>query len=99
MTLSKEEVRHVAMLARLGLEPGEEDFYAEQLSGILRHIDRLQEVDTEAIPPTAQVVEVELRMRDDEPGPCFTQEDALANAPESRDGFFVVKAIQEADPG
>ena len=87
------------MLARLGLQPGEEELYAEQLSGILRHIDRLQEVDTEDIPPTAQVVEVELRMRDDLPGPCLTQEEALANAPEARDGFFAVKAIQEADPG
>ena len=99
MTLSPHEVRHVALLARLGLKPDEEAFYAEQLSGILRHIDRLQEVDTEAIPPTAQVVEVELRMRDDVPGPCLTQEEALANAPEARNGFFVVKAIQEADPG
>jgi Asp-tRNA(Asn)/Glu-tRNA(Gln) amidotransferase C subunit len=44
------------MLARLGLEPGEEDFYAEQLSGILAHIDRLQQLDTASIPPTAQVV-------------------------------------------
>jgi len=87
------------MLARLGLKPGEEDFYAEQLSGILRHIDRLQEVDTEAIPPTAQVVEVELRMRDDVIGPCLTQEEALANAPQPHDGFFAVKAIQDADPG
>ena len=87
------------MLARLGLEPGEEEFYAEQLSGILRHIDRLQEVDTEAIPPTAQVVEVELRLRDDEPGPCLTQQEALANAPHASGGFFVVKAIQESDPG
>jgi aspartyl-tRNA(Asn)/glutamyl-tRNA(Gln) amidotransferase subunit C len=99
VTLSKEEVRHVAMLARLGLKPGEEDFYAEQLSGILRHIDRLQEVDTDAIPPTAQVVEVALRLRDDVPGECLTQDQALANAPEARDGFFVVKAIQEGDPG
>jgi Asp-tRNA(Asn)/Glu-tRNA(Gln) amidotransferase C subunit len=38
-------------------------------------------------------------MRDDVPGPCLTQEEALANAPEARNGFFVVKAIQEADPG
>jgi aspartyl-tRNA(Asn)/glutamyl-tRNA(Gln) amidotransferase subunit C len=99
MTLSSDQVRHVAMLARLGLKPEEEEFYAEQLSGILRHIDRLQEVDTEAIPPTAQVVEVELRLRDDVPGPCLTQEEALANAPQAHDGFFAVKAIQEADPG
>jgi aspartyl-tRNA(Asn)/glutamyl-tRNA(Gln) amidotransferase subunit C len=99
MTLSREQVRHVALLARLGLKEGEEDFYAEQLSRILGHIDRLSEVDTEAIPPTAQVVEVRNVMRDDEPRPCLPQEVALANAPEARDGFFVVKAIQEGDPG
>ena len=98
MTLSRDDVRHVAMLARLGLEPGEEDFYAGQLSGILAHIDRLRELDTEAIPPTAQVVPLQNRMRADEPGPCLTQEQATANAPEARDGFFVVKAIQEAEP-
>ena len=83
------------MLARLGLEPGDEDFYAEQLSGILGHIDRLQELDTEEIPPTAQVVEVAGRLRADEPRPCLTQEDALANAPAAVDGFFRVPAIQE----
>jgi aspartyl-tRNA(Asn)/glutamyl-tRNA(Gln) amidotransferase subunit C len=98
MTLSRDQVRHVAMLARLGLEPGEEDFYAGQLSAILSHIDRLREVDTEAIPPTAQVVPLESRMRDDRPRPGLTQERALANAPEARDGCFVVRAIQEAEP-
>lgn len=86
------------MLARLGLEPGEEDFYADQLSAILAHIDRLREVDTAAIPPTAQVVSLANRMREDEPRQGLTQEQALANAPEARDGFFVVRAIQEAEP-
>ena len=95
MPLSKDEVRHVAMLARLGLEPGEEDFYAEQLSRILEHIDRLQPVDTDDIPPSAQVVEIASRLRDDEPRPSLTQEEALANAPASVDGFFRVPAIQE----
>src|SRR5258708_38316289 len=99
MTLSREQVRHVALLARLGLKEGEEDLYAEQLARILGHIDRLREVDTEAIPPPAQVVEVRNVMRDDEPRPCLPQEVALANAPEAKDGFFVVKAIQEVDPG
>ena len=99
MTLSREQVRHVALLARLGLAEGEEDFYAEQLSRILEHIDRLSEVDTESIPPTAQVVEVRNVMRDDEPRPCLTQEAAIANAPEADAGFFVVGAIQEGDPG
>ncbi len=98
MLLSRDDVRHVAMLARLGLETGEEEFYARQLSTILAHIDRLREVDTDAIPPTAQVVPLANRMRDDVPGPCLSQQEAVANAPEARDGFFVVRAIQEPEP-
>ena len=95
MPLSRDEVRHVAMLARIGLEPGDEEFYAEQLSGILAHIDRLKELDTEAIPPTAQVVEVTNTLREDVPRPCLNQADALANAPATVDGFFRVPSIQE----
>lgn len=83
------------MLARLGLEPGDEEFYAEQLSGILGHIDRLQQLDTEAIPPTAQVVEIANPLRDDVPRPGLSQEDALANAPAAVDGSFRVPSIQE----
>jgi aspartyl-tRNA(Asn)/glutamyl-tRNA(Gln) amidotransferase subunit C len=83
------------MLARLGLEPGDEEFYAEQLSGILAHIDRLQHLDTEDIPPTAQIVEVANRLREDVPRPCLDQADALANAPAAVDGFFRVPSIQE----
>ncbi|HEY8633407.1 MAG TPA: Asp-tRNA(Asn)/Glu-tRNA(Gln) amidotransferase subunit GatC [Candidatus Dormibacteraeota bacterium] len=95
MPLSREQVRHVAMLARIGLEPGDEDFYAEQLSGILEHIDRLQQVDTDDIPPTAQVVEIVNQLREDEPRPGLTQADALSNAPAAQDGFFRVPSIQE----
>jgi aspartyl-tRNA(Asn)/glutamyl-tRNA(Gln) amidotransferase subunit C len=83
------------MLARIGLEPGDVEFYAEQLSGILAHIDRLKELDTEAIPPTAQVVEVANTLREDVPRPGLSQEEALANAPAAVDGFFRVHAIQE----
>jgi aspartyl-tRNA(Asn)/glutamyl-tRNA(Gln) amidotransferase subunit C len=93
--LSKDEVRHVAMLARLGLEPGEEEFYSEQLSSILDHIDRLQQLDTETIAPTAQVVEVSNPLREDVPRPGLTQEDALANAPAAVNGMFRVPSIQE----
>ena len=95
MPLSRDEVRHVALLARLGLEAGEEELYAEQLSGILAHIDRLQKLNTDEIAPTAQVVEVESRLRDDEPRPSLSQEEALANAPAVVDGFFRVPTIQE----
>ncbi|TMF27234.1 MAG: Asp-tRNA(Asn)/Glu-tRNA(Gln) amidotransferase subunit GatC [Chloroflexi bacterium] len=95
MPLSKDEVRHVAMLARLGLEAGDVEFYADQLSGILAHIDRLQQVDTEHSAPTAQVVEIASRLREDDPRPSLTQEEALANASATVDGFFRVPAIQE----
>jgi aspartyl-tRNA(Asn)/glutamyl-tRNA(Gln) amidotransferase subunit C len=95
MSLTHDQVRHVAMLARLGLEPGDEEFYAQQLSGILAHIDRLQEVDTDDIPPTAQVVEIVNPLREDEPRPCLSQTDVLANAPAAVDGFFRVPSIQE----
>jgi len=83
------------MLARLGLEPGDEEFYAEQLSGILAHIDRLTELDTDAIPPTAQVVEVANTLREDLPRSGLDQAEALANAPSAVDGFFRVPSIQE----
>ena len=83
------------MLARLGLEPGDEEFYAEQLSGILRHIDRLQQLDTDHIAPTAQVVEITNALREDVPRPSLSQEEALANAPAAVDGFFRVPSIQE----
>ena len=83
------------MLARIGLEPGDEEFYAEQLSGILEHIDRLQQLDTDHIAPTAQVVEVTNSLREDVPRPSLSQEEALANAPAAVDGFFRVPSIQE----
>ena len=85
----------MALLARLALEPGDEEFYAEQLSGILAHIDRLQQLDTESIPPTAQVVEVTNILRDDVPRPGLSQAEALANAPAAVDGFFRVPSIQD----
>lgn len=98
VTLSRDDVRHVALLARIGLEPGEEEYYAEQLSAILLHIDRLREVETEHIPPTAQVVPLAGGLRADQVRPCLTPEEAVANAPEARDGQFVVRAIQDPEP-
>jgi aspartyl-tRNA(Asn)/glutamyl-tRNA(Gln) amidotransferase subunit C len=98
VTLSRDDVRHVAMLARLGLEPGEEDFYVQQLSAILAHIDRLRELDTDSISPTAQAVPLVTRLREDVPRAGLTQDEAVANAPEARDGMFAVRAIQEAEP-
>ena len=95
MKLTIDEVRHVADLARLGLSDDELEAMATQLSTILAYIDKLEQIDTSAISPTAQVGDLKDVMRDDEVGPCLTPVEALANAP-SRDGdFFRVSAIQE----
>ncbi|HVB77771.1 MAG TPA: Asp-tRNA(Asn)/Glu-tRNA(Gln) amidotransferase subunit GatC [Candidatus Nitrosotalea sp.] len=97
MTLSGSDVRHVALLARIGLRAGEEDYYATQLSRILEHIDKMSELDLDAIAPTAQAVEIQPRLRPDRARAGLGQELALANAPATRDGFFQVPAIQEGE--
>lgn len=93
MTLSREEVDHVAMLARLGLEPEEREQMRVQLSSIIEHINRLRELDTEAIPPTAQVIALQNVMRDDEVQPSLPLADVLRNAPQHEDGMFKVNAV------
>ena len=93
MQLSLDEVDHVAALARLGLTDEERDRLRDQLSTILGHISALNRLDTEAIPPTAQVVALTNVMREDEVRPSLPREAVLANAPRQRDGFFEVHAI------
>jgi aspartyl-tRNA(Asn)/glutamyl-tRNA(Gln) amidotransferase subunit C len=95
MRLTHDELRHVADLARLGLRDDELAALASELSSILEYIDQLEQLDTAAIPPTAQVGELVDVMRDDEVGPSLDVEEALRNAP-ARDGtYFVVRAMQE----
>lgn len=93
--LSLEEVDHVAMLARLGLEPEEREMMREQLSSIIEHISLLQSVDTSAIPPTAQVITLQNRMRPDEVADSLDRDEVLKNAPDSEDGMFKVRAVLE----
>jgi aspartyl-tRNA(Asn)/glutamyl-tRNA(Gln) amidotransferase subunit C len=93
MLLSREEVRHVAALARLGLTDEEERRLQHQLSSILEHIAALDRVDTAAISPTAQVVALTNVMRDDEVRPSLPREAVLRNAPRQSNGFFEVHAI------
>ena len=95
MQLSREEVEHIAELARLALSDEELVLYQEQLSAILEHFERLQELDTEAIPPTATVLPLCSVMRADEPRPSFSREDILANAPAAEEGCFKVPAVLE----
>jgi aspartyl-tRNA(Asn)/glutamyl-tRNA(Gln) amidotransferase subunit C len=95
MKLTREEVQHIAELARLALSDEELALYQEQLSAILEHFERLQELDTEVIPPTATVLPLRSVMREDEVRPPMDREDILANAPEAADGCFEVPAVLE----
>ena len=95
MALSREQVLHIAELARLKLTDEETDLFVEQLSAILDYAQQLNDLDTDAIPPTAQVLSLRNVMREDEPQPCLTPEDALANAPARQDDYFQVRAILE----
>jgi aspartyl-tRNA(Asn)/glutamyl-tRNA(Gln) amidotransferase subunit C len=90
MLLSLADVEHVAALARLGLTPDEKERLRDQLSSILGHIAALEELDTSAIPPTAQVLPLTNVMRDDVVRPSLPRESVLQNAPRQTEGFFEV---------
>jgi aspartyl-tRNA(Asn)/glutamyl-tRNA(Gln) amidotransferase subunit C len=91
--ISHKEVEHVAKLAKLDLTEVEKTLFGEQLSQILTFVEQLQEVSTEGIPPTASVADQESWLREDLPREGLTQEQALSNAPEASEGFFVVPKI------
>lgn len=95
MKLSLEQVEHIAELARLALSDEEKARYQEQLSAILDYFERLQQLDTEAIPPTASVLPLSSVMRADEVKDPSPHEDLLANAPAAEEGCFQVPAVLE----
>lgn len=95
MSLTPEEVTHIARLARVGLSQDEMSRFQDQLSQILDYFQRLQEADTENIPPTAHTLAMHNIMRDDEPHPSFDKEDILANAPQREGDLFRVRAVLE----
>lgn len=91
--LSLEQVEHIAELAKLRLTDEEKERFREQLSDILAYAERLQALDTEAIPPTATVLPLRTVLRPDVPQPSMPREDILANAPATQEGCFVVPAV------
>ena len=95
MRLSREEVKHIALLARLGLEEWELEHFREQLSDILENFEVLQEVDTTGILPTAHSMARQNVVREDEVAPSLPQEHVLANAPRKEDDCFRVRAVLE----
>ena len=95
MKLSREEVLHIARLARLGVTEEDVDKFREQLSNILQNFEILRQVDTEGVPPTAQSIVLQNIVRDDEVAPSLPPEDILANAPRREGECFRVRAVLE----
>ena len=93
MAISREEVEHIAHLARLGLTEEEKTVLGEQLSAILEHMKVLNELDTSGISPTAQVIPLRNVMRSDEVRPSLPREAVLANAPDREGDFLRVPPV------
>jgi aspartyl-tRNA(Asn)/glutamyl-tRNA(Gln) amidotransferase subunit C len=96
-SLTRADVEHVAYLARLGLTEEELARLEGQLNHILDQYAKLAELDTDAIPPTAQVIELENILREDVAAASLPAEDVLANAPRRARDLFVVPAILGGD--
>jgi len=95
MKLSREDVLHIARLARIALTEEEITRFSGQLSNLLEHFQVLQDVDTADVPPTAQSVELRSVMREDIAEPSMTTDDVLANAPRREGDYFRVKPVLE----
>ena len=95
MKLSRDEVLHIARLARIALTESEITRLSEQLSHLLEHFEALQQVDTTGVVPTAQSIDLQSVMRDDEVAPSFPPEDIPANAPRREGDCFRVRAVLE----
>lgn len=96
--ISKEEVKHIAELAHLKITEDEVELFTRQLGDILDYIEKLDELDTDDIVPTAHTIPIKNVLREDKAEPSLDRDKALANAPEERDGQFrVPRIISEED--
>jgi aspartyl-tRNA(Asn)/glutamyl-tRNA(Gln) amidotransferase subunit C len=97
MALTKKEVEHIALLARLGLTEAEKEKFATQLSSILEYVEQFKEVDTDGVEPTAQVTGLQNVMREDAVEPLGEEvmKDLVRSAPEHEDNLVKAKAVFE----
>lgn len=95
MAISREQVQHVARLARLAFTDDDLDRFATQLSGILAYAEQVSALTTEDVPPTSHALPLHNVFRPDVVGECLTQEKALSTAPEVEQGRFKVPRIME----
>lgn len=94
--ITKKDVEHVALLARLEIEEEQKEMFTQQLDNILGHISMLNKVNTDNVPPTYHVLPQKNVWREDKAEPSLPREDALANAPEQENGCFKVLKVIES---
>jgi aspartyl-tRNA(Asn)/glutamyl-tRNA(Gln) amidotransferase subunit C len=92
--IDREQVLHVARLARLALTDEEVERMARELSGILEHVDRIAQLDLDQVEPTSHVVDLENVLRPDRPRPSWPKEQILEPAPDPAEGAFRVPSPQ-----
>ncbi|MBI4298751.1 MAG: Asp-tRNA(Asn)/Glu-tRNA(Gln) amidotransferase subunit GatC [Chloroflexi bacterium] len=95
MRISKEEVRHIALLARMGMTEEDIERMQHQLSNILESFEVLKQVNTDDVHPTGHSVALDTVLREDEPRDSYSKEDILANAPHREADLFRVRAVLE----
>lgn len=95
MSVSSEQVRHIAKLARIGMSDAEIEALVPELNNILGWVEQLEEVNTDGIEPLTAVIDQKLRVRDDVVTDGNIRDDVLANAPEAQHGFFAVPKVIE----
>ena len=95
MKLSREEVLHIARLARMGITDEEVDKLREQLSDILDNFEVLQQVNTDSVLPTSQSIALQNITRDDAVAPSYIPDDILSNAPRREQDYFKIHAVLE----
>ena len=93
--LSADEVRHIALLCRIGLTDAEAEQMRDELTKLLEEVQTVQAVDTTGVEPTGHAVEVDSVMRDDQPAPPLSVDEVLANAPRRERDYFRVQAVIE----
>lgn len=93
--ISIDQVKDIADVVRIEISEEEATKLSNDLNELLEHVELLNELDTENVEPTTHVVNLKNVMRDDEPKEWITQEEALKNAPDAKDGYFRVPSIME----
>ena len=95
MSVSNDQVRHIARLARIAMSDEEIDGLVPKLNAIIGWVEQLSEVNTDGVEPLTAVIDQKLRLRDDAVTVGDIRDDILANAPEAQHGFFAVPKVIE----